>query len=88
LNVNYNKQKESNMAGKRKEGLVEPYITPEKGDSGSQSPQARRGSAQDFEKFGDRTVTDGISWKEDATGSAAAYKRASDLSIEDQNPAK
>ena len=73
-----------------KEHLVKEFATnplKEGRSSPSQSPQAQRGSAQDFSKFGDREVRDGITWKEDpATG--AAFKNATDLSIEDINPAK
>jgi hypothetical protein len=76
------------MAGKRNEGLVEPYIKPERGvDSNSQSPQACRGSAQDFSKFGNRSVRDGITWREDPSV-GDAFDNASPLSIEDINPAK
>jgi hypothetical protein len=81
--------KESNMAGKRNEGLVDTRDFPvERGrDSGSQSPQARRGSAQDYSKFGDRTVNDGITWKEDPSV-GDAFDNASPLRIEDENPKK
>jgi hypothetical protein len=53
----------------------------------SQSPQARRGSAQDYSKFGDRTVNDGITWKEDPSV-GDAFDNASPLRIEDKNPKK
>jgi hypothetical protein len=76
------------MSAKRNQGLVEPYISPARGGySDSQSPQARRGSAQDFSRFGDRTVHDGITWKEDPSV-GEAFDNASPLSIEKTNPAK
>jgi hypothetical protein len=85
--------KESNMAGKRNEGLVKPYIAPERGVySDSQSPQSRRGSAQDHEQFGgDRTVSDGITWKTPADGDFhddSGFRHSDSLHIEDENPTK
>jgi hypothetical protein len=79
--------KENNMPGKKNEGLVDTSDFPlERGrDSGSQSPQARRSSAQDFSKFGDRTVRDGITWKSvDDSG----WSNKSRMHIEDENPKK
>jgi hypothetical protein len=75
------------MAGKRNEGLVDTSDFPlERGrDSGSQSPQARRGSAQDFEKFGDRETRMNIANLDD-TNNAHVWDRATSLSIEDENP--
>jgi hypothetical protein len=70
-----------------KERLVEEFATDplkEGRSSPSQSPQAQRGSAQDFSKFGDRNVRDGINWKE--TGDASGWKYRSSLHIEDENP--
>jgi hypothetical protein len=74
-----------------KEHLVEEFATDplkEGRSSASQSPQAQRGSAQDFSKFGDREVRDGITWKEDAAASGPAWERATPLNIEKTNPKK
>jgi hypothetical protein len=71
-----------------KEHLVEEFATnplKEGRSSPSQSPQAQRGSAQDFTRFGDRDVRDGITWKEDASVSDA-FDNATLLNIEDTNP--
>jgi hypothetical protein len=80
--------KESNMAGKRNEGLHDDYIrAPRGGYPDSQSPQAHRGSAQDFEQFGDRTVSmsDRVPGKTD-DANPHAWDNVSSLHIEDENP--
>jgi hypothetical protein len=68
------------------DGGDDPSITGR--DSGSQSPQARRGSAQDFGKFrGDRKTNMNIANLDD-TDNAHAWDRATPLNIEKTNPKK
>ena len=55
--------------------------------SSSQSPQSKRGSSQDFEKFSNGESLDGIKpmTKDGAPENADAWKVKSDLSIESVN---
>ena len=76
------------MSKQRNEGLQDDYIRAPRGVfSDSQSPQSRRGSAQDFEQFGDRTTHDnGNPNQRVDPANPHAWENLDSLDIEKHNP--
>jgi hypothetical protein len=71
-----------------KDPLVEDYYTPPRGGyPDSASPQSKRGSAQDYEKFGSREVSmsDSPNQRVDPAN-PHAWSNVDSLHIEDENP--
>jgi hypothetical protein len=73
---------------KRNEGLQDDYIrSPRGGYPDSQSPQTHRGSAQDFEQFGDRATHDtGNPNQRTDPANRHAWGNLDSLDIEKHNP--
>jgi hypothetical protein len=78
------------MSKRSVDPLVETRDSPpvsRAGYSDSQSPQAHRGSAQDFERLSKGEVQDGLHLNQRVEpGNEHAWENTSSLHIEDENP--